>query len=132
MDGARNAELGAGTAPHTALGIHLAAVAGKDTLFDDAYGLLGAIHEAGLAAGTGRRVDVGLGTLFFPAFGGTVPLGVDDGAPGAGVKAGAAILTEIGVYVKADFDFPFNRLFRTLFGAGATTGTIVTDMVRHS
>ena len=124
--------MGARAASHTVFSIHPAVGTGKDPLFDDAYGLLGAIHEAGLAAGTGRRVDVGLGTLFFPAFGGTVPLGVDDGAPGAGVKAGAAILTEIGVYVKADFDFPFNRLFRTLFGAGAATGTIVTDTVRHN
>jgi hypothetical protein len=110
----------------------LAVATGKDALFDDAYGLLGAIQKAGLAACTDRRIYMGLRKLFLlKFFGRAVPLGVNDGSPWAGVKAGATFLTEIGVYVKADFDFPFNGLFGTPFGTGATSGTIVTDAVGH-
>ena len=75
---------------------------------------------------------MGLSNLFLLGFfGRTVPLGVDDGSPWTYVKAGATFLTEIRVYVKANLDFPLNGLFRTLFGTGATSGTIVTDAVGH-
>ena len=75
---------------------------------------------------------MGLRKLFLlEFFGRAVPLGVDDGSLWAYVKAGATFLAEIGVYVKANFDFPFNSLFRTLFGTGATSGTIVADTVGH-
>ena len=69
--------------------------------------------------------------LFFEFFGRVVPLGVDDGAPWAGLKTGTAFLTQVGIDVEANLDFAFDRAFRALFGAGAASDTVVTDAIGH-
>ncbi len=75
---------------------------------------------------------MGRGPLFLLApFGGAVSFGIDDGPVGAGVKAGAAFLTEVLLYVKANLELAFNCIFRALFGAGAAPLAIFTDVVWH-
>lgn len=124
----------AGAAPDTNFGIHLATSGCEnDALFDDSYGLLRAIYKASLAPGTDIRVDASL-ALFLSTFfwGETVSLGIDNGSPGAGVKTGAAFLTEVWIYVKTNLDFAVNCIFRASLGAGTTSGTIFANLVYHN
>jgi len=123
---------GAGTASNTPLGIHLAIICGEDnTSFDDGYGLLGAIQEASLAAGTDLRIDMGLGALLLALLGRAVSLGVNDGPIGAGVKTCATFLTEVGIYIKANLDLAVNGVFRAPLGTGTAPLTIFTDLIGH-
>jgi len=69
--------------------------------------------------------------LFFEFFGRAVPLGVDDGAPRASLKTGAAFLTQVWIDVEANLKFAFDRTFRALLGAGAASDTVVTDAIGH-
>ena len=69
--------------------------------------------------------------LFFEFFGRAVPLGVDDGAPWAGLKTGAAFLTQVGIDVEANLRFAGDRAFRAFFGAGAAPETVITDAIGH-
>ena len=69
--------------------------------------------------------------LLFGLFRGAVPPGVDNGAPRTNVKTGATFLTEVGLDVEANLDFPFDRAFRTLLGAGAAPDTVLADAIGH-
>ena len=69
--------------------------------------------------------------LFFEFFRRAVPLGVNDGAPRAGLKTGAAFLTQVGIDVEANLTLAFDRTFRAFLGAGAASDTVVTDAIGH-
>jgi hypothetical protein len=69
--------------------------------------------------------------LLFGLFRGAVPPGVDNSAPRTDVKAGATFLTEVGLDVEAGLEFPFDRAFRALLGAGAAPNTVLADAIGH-
>ena len=58
-------------------------------------------------------------------------MGVDDGAPWASLKTGAALLAQVGIDVEANLEFAFDRIFRALLGAGAASDAVVTDAIGH-
>ena len=93
---------------------------------------MGAIHKTGFASGADFSINVGLNIfLFLEFFWRAFPVRVDDGAPRAGVKTDATFLTEVGFDVEANLEFPFDRAFRALLGAGAAPNTVLTDAIRH-
>ena len=93
---------------------------------------MGAVHKTGFASGADFSIDMGLNILLFlEFFGGAVPPWVDNGAPRTDVKTGATFLTEVGLDVEANLEFPFDRAFRALLGAGAASDTVLTDAIRY-
>ena len=69
--------------------------------------------------------------FLFGCSGRRLPFRVNDRALAAGLEADTALPAEIGVDIEAFFNFPFNRGFRALFGAGAAPDAIVADTVGH-
>ena len=132
MNGAGDAESGAGAAPDADFFIHLTEGRGKNAFLYDVYGIPRAVHEAIPAACADGTIDMRPNRFFLFAFcDGAVSFGIYDGAAGACVKADAAFLTEEGIYVETPLDFTGDGFFGALFRACATSNTIFADTVRH-
>jgi hypothetical protein len=124
-------ELSASAAPQADFRIDTA-VSGQNVLLDDSDGALGAVEKTSLASSAGIHFDPGFLLFFvFPFFGRTIPFGIDDGSPGAGIKTGSAVGAEEGVNVEANFNLTFNGVFRAFFGACAAPLAIATDLMSH-
>jgi hypothetical protein len=123
--------LSANAAPQAGFRVNVA-VSGQNVLLDDTDSTVRTIEEAVLAPGATRSLNLGLPRfLFFALLGRAVSFGIDDGPKGAGAKTGSAVGTEKWVYVKANFNFPLNGMFRAFFGTCAAPFAIATDLMSH-